>query len=58
MFDAFDANSLAKSIESALRTFRDGAQWRRPQQNGMGTDYSWERQILEYVELYKKLPAM
>ncbi|MCY2961015.1 MAG: glycogen synthase GlgA [Planctomycetota bacterium] len=58
VFDAFDANALAKAIESALRTWRDPVQWRRLQQNGMATDYSWERQILKYVELYKKLPNL
>ncbi len=58
VFDAFDAHALSKAIESALRTWRDPVQWRRLQQNGMATDYSWERQILKYVELYKKLPGL
>jgi len=46
------------AIENALRTYRDPAQWCRLQQNGMAQDFSWERQSLKYVEMYKRLPAL
>jgi len=58
VFEPFDAHALSGAIESALRTYRDPAQWRRLQQNGMAQDFSWERQILKYVEMYRRLPAL
>ncbi len=58
VFDEFDAHALARAIDTALRTYRDPKQWRRLQQNAMAQDFSWERQILKYVELYKRLPTL
>ncbi len=58
VFDAFDAHALAGAIETALRTYRDPAQWRRLQQNGMAQDFSWQRQIQRYVDLYRRLPSL
>jgi starch synthase len=58
VFDAFDANALSGAIDCALRTWRDPAQWRRLQQNGMAQDFSWEKQVQRYVELYRRLPSL
>ena len=33
----------------------DRAAWRRLQQNGMSEDWSWDRQILKYLALYRAL---
>jgi starch synthase len=58
VFEAFDAHALSGAIENALRAWRDPVQWRRLQHNGMAQDFSWERQILKYVELYKRLQTL
>ena len=37
------------------RRLRDPAAWEKLQQNGMAKDFSWERQVREYEELYRRL---
>jgi starch synthase len=58
VFDAFDAHALSGAIDTALRTFKSPPHWRKLQQNGMAQDFSWERQIQRYVDLYQRLPSL
>lgn len=58
LFDAYDSQAYYEALQRALRVYRDEAQWRRIVANGMAQDFSWERQIERYVELYLQLPKL
>jgi starch synthase len=58
VFDAYDAQAFFDAVQRALRTYREPQQWARLQQNGMAHDFSWEKQIQRYVELYRRLPQL
>jgi starch synthase len=55
LFDAFTPEALFETVQRALATWRDEGAWQRLVQNGMVQDFSWEHQIEEYVELYRRL---
>lgn len=54
-FDHFTPEGLRWALDVALQTFRDGAAWEKLQQNGMAQDFSWDRQVREYEESYRRL---
>ncbi|MEZ4338597.1 MAG: glycosyltransferase [Sandaracinaceae bacterium] len=55
VFDHFDTNGLAWALDYALTLFQDRAAWGRLMQNGMAEDFTWERRVQEYVDLYRML---
>ena len=58
VFDRFDAQSFHQALERVFATWRDQDSWRRLQAQGMALDWSWEKRIGEYVELYRSLHAL
>ena len=58
LFDAYDSEAFFEALRRALRAYRDRDSWSRLQQNGMAQDFSWEKQIQRYVELYRRLPQL
>jgi glycogen synthase len=42
-------------VNTALDLYPQKALWRRMMQNAMAQDFSWERQVGEYVALYERL---
>jgi starch synthase len=52
VFEHFTTTGLAWAMDRALETWAHPEAWRTLQQNGMREDFSWEKQILRYVELY------
>jgi glycogen synthase len=44
-------------LATALDWFADPALWRQLVLNGMGADFSWDRQVTEYESLYEGLVA-
>ena len=57
LFEKPYPSSFARTLNRALRMFRDPEAWRRIQRNGMQKDYSWEKSALEYIAVYKDLMA-
>ena len=55
LFEDFDSNALLDTIRGALEVYRDPDAWLRLVRNGMGEDYSWDRQGKHYVDLYERL---
>ena len=55
VFDDFNPQGLAWGIETAIETFRDREWWGQLVQNAMGANWSWERQIDRYLELYQEV---
>jgi len=58
VFENFEAQAFFDAVGRALAVYRDEPQWRRLMQNGMGQDFSWEKQIQRYVDLYRRLPQL
>jgi starch synthase len=57
LFRPYRAAALAEALETALDLYASPVHWRRMARNGMGKDFSWERQTASYVELYERLSA-
>ena len=57
LFDAFNADALFEAMRSAISTFRHPEAWGKLMRNGMQKDFSWERQVRPYVDLYRRLIA-
>jgi starch synthase len=55
VFEHFTPDGFRWALERAFETYRDRAAWSRLVQNGMARDFSWERQVERYVELYRGL---
>lgn len=55
VFDHFTEKGLLWAVSEALRVWPDRDAWRQLQQNGMRADFSWQRQVGEYVALYRRL---
>jgi starch synthase len=55
VFDHHDAAGLRWAVTEALKAYRDPAQWRRIQRNGMSKDFSWDRQAKVYELLFERL---
>ena len=57
VFDHFDATGFTWALKCALTAYRDRPAWERLRRNGMSRDFSWERQGMEYEDLYAQLSA-
>jgi starch synthase len=55
VFNDFDAGGVTWGLTTALGFYQQKAQWRRLVQNAMAQDFSWRRQVGEYVSLYERL---
>jgi starch synthase len=55
LFDEFQSQALQRAWMTALGAFRDERAWQRLVQNAMAQDFSWEHQVLEYIDLYERL---
>ena len=55
LFDDYNPQGLAWGIESALNAWGDQEFWGDLMQNAMAADWSWERQIDRYLELYREV---
>jgi starch synthase len=57
VFNDFDTNAIRWALENTLEWFADPGLWQRIVQNAMSQDYSWDRQISQYVSLFRELAA-
>lgn len=55
VFHDFTPEALYGAIERALSAWRDEDAWLALVRRAMAADWSWERQILPYEELYRRL---
>jgi starch synthase len=55
VFNDFDVGGVTWGLRTALEFYPQKALWRRLVQNAMAQDYSWRRQVGEYVALYERL---
>jgi len=55
LFGPFTPADLRGALEESLDTYAKPRLWRRLVHNGMSQDFSWSRQVEEYVDLYDRL---
>jgi starch synthase len=55
VFEEYSESDLDWAINYALETFGHRAAWKKIMANAMKMDYSWEKQVLKYTELYSKI---
>ncbi|RYG72739.1 glycosyltransferase, partial [bacterium] len=55
VFDDFDVGGVTWGLRTALALYPQKALWRRLVQNAMAQDFSWRRQVGEYVMLYQRV---
>lgn len=55
VFDHYTPHGLVWAVEQALGLYPDRRLWLQIVRNGMRSDFSWERQVGRYVQLYRAL---
>jgi len=55
MFEHFDAAGMSWALEHALGLYQQRGAWHALMQNGMAQDFSWQRQVGAYTDLYQRL---
>ena len=55
LFENFNPQGLAWGIERALELWANRPAWRRLMHNAMEANWSWERQVDRYIELYRTM---
>jgi len=54
-FKNHTTKSCLRALKRAVKIYRDDEKsWRRLQQNGMASDFSWETSAKKYIELYRR----
>ncbi len=54
VFEHYTPEGLEWALVQALRTWNDPVSYRQVQKNGMAEDFSWQRRIREYLNLYAR----
>ena len=55
VFNDYNAPAVSWAIDTALDLYQQKGAWRRLVQNGMAQDFSWNRQVQHYLEVYERL---
>jgi starch synthase len=55
VFDTADVDHLMVAIQRALASYRNKAEWRNIQRNGMARDVGWDGSARAYLEVYQSL---
>jgi starch synthase len=55
VFDLPNAKDLLTTIQRALLSYENKAEWRQIQQHGMSVDLSWDHSALDYLNIYRSL---
>jgi starch synthase len=56
-FQGYSPVDLVSTVRRALELFRNPAEWRKIQLNGMKLDFSWDASAREYVKVYEGAAA-
>ena len=55
MFKQYNAKSMIKELNRALKVFEDKKSWMKIMKNGMKSDFSWNSSAKRYIDLYKTI---
>jgi starch synthase len=56
-FDGYSPEALQEAGARALRAFAEPAKWQAMVRRAMGRDFSWERSVDQYLEVYRRAVA-
>ncbi len=54
VFDKYKKEDLIKTIDKAIKAFKDKKKWLRLIKRAMQNDFSWDESAKEYISLYEK----
>jgi starch synthase len=57
VFDGYSSDALQEAAGRALRCYADQARWQALVRQAMGRDFSWERSVDQYLEVYRRAVA-
>ena len=57
VFDGYSAEAFQEAGFRALRTYADAAKWQAMLRRAMARDFSWERSVDQYLEVYRRAVA-
>lgn len=57
VFREYDETGLRWALATALDLYEDRTAWRCIMRNGMAADFSWDKQGLRYIDLFRRLAA-
>jgi starch synthase len=53
-FDAYTPEALQETTFRALDVFRHPTKWQAIMRQGMARDFSWERSVSSYLDVYRR----
>ena len=53
-FDAYTADAFSEAAFRALACYADPPRWQAMMRRGMARDFSWERSVAEYLDVYRR----
>jgi starch synthase len=53
-FERYSSLELWTRLQEALEAYKDQTSWHKLMKNGMGKDFSWQRESKEYVKVYEQ----
>ena len=55
MFENYSKDGFRWAFEHALQTYRHKQAWKKLVLDGMKKDFSWDKQVIEYLNLYREM---
>lgn len=55
LFQKYSGEAMINAIEQALEFYRQPSKWENLMINSMNSDFSWDRSVEEYLELYSQV---
>jgi hypothetical protein len=55
VFNDYDVGGVVWAVSTAIGWYQQKGLWRRLVQNAMAEDFSWKKQVGEYVRLYERM---
>lgn len=55
LFDKFDAKSFDKHLQTALKTYKQSDVWRKAQIRAMKKDFSWDKPVNQFIDLFHEI---
>jgi starch synthase len=53
-FDAYTPEAFAEAASRALECYADPPRWQTMMRRGMAADFSWERSVSQYLDVYRR----
>jgi starch synthase len=58
VFNDFDVGAISWAMNTVFDWYANTALWKKLMRNAMAQDFSWDRQVLEYEALYRRLQGI